>query len=238
MGGMGLGMDPVYWMMLLPCIVFAGIASLMVKTTFGKFSKVRSSLRYTGAQAAKRMLERNGVTDVKIEEVQGFLTDHYDPSCKTLRLSPDVYAGDSLSSIGVACHEAGHALQHANGYAPLKMRSAMVPVTNIASRFSIWVILAGIALQLKPLLLVGCALFGVAFLFSVVTLPVEWNASARAKVKMVEAGVVSQDEAADAGKVLNAAFLTYVAAAMSSLMTLLYYLMRSGLLNGGRGSRD
>jgi len=226
--------DPLYIMMLLPGLLLAGVASLMVKVTFGKYSKVRSYSGMTGAQAAERMLRSNGIFDVAVEQTHGFLSDHYDPSKKVLRLSPDVYASNSLSAIGVACHEAGHALQHAAAYAPLMLRSALVPVTQFSSNFAIWVFFAGLLFKAQPLLYAGCILFAAAFVFALVTLPVEWDASARAKQHMVLSGIVSPGQERDAGRVLNAAFLTYLAAAISSLMTLLYYLMRAGIIGGGR----
>lgn len=224
--------DPLYLIMLLPGLVLAGVASLLVKTTFSRYSKVRSYSGFTGAQAAERMMRSNGIFDVKVEETQGFLSDHYDPSKKVLRLSPGVYESTSLAAVGVACHEAGHALQHASQYAPLALRTVLVPVTNFSSMFAFYVVAAGF--MFRPLLYVGCALFAVAFLFALVTLPVEWDASSRAKRHLVMAGIVSPDQERDAGRVLNAAFLTYLAAAVSSLMTLLYYLLRAGVIGGGR----
>ena len=224
--------DPLYLVFLLPGLILAGIASLLVKTTFNRYSKVRAYSGLTGAQAAERMMRSNGIFDVKVEETQGFLSDHYDPAHKVLRLSPGVYESNSLSAIGVACHEAGHALQHANQYVPLVVRTVLVPVTNFSSMFAFYVVAAGF--MFRPLLYVGCALFAVAFLFALVTLPVEWDATARAKQHMVTSGIVSPDQENAAGSVLNAAFLTYLAAAVSSLMTLLYYLLRAGIIGGGR----
>ena len=224
--------DPLYLLMLLPGLVLAGIASLLVKTTFSRYSQVRAYSGYTGAQAAERMMRSNGIYDVTVEETQGFLSDHYDPSKKVLRLSPGVYESNSLAAVGVACHEAGHAMQHASQYAPLVLRTVLVPVTNFSSMFAFYVVAAGF--MFRPLLYVGCALFAVAFIFALVTLPVEWDASSRAKRHLVMAGIVSPDQERDAGRVLNAAFLTYLAAAVSSLMTLLYYLLRAGIIGGGR----
>lgn len=215
---------------MVPTLILAGLASLMVKVTFNRYSKVRCYSGLTGAQAAERMLRSNGIFDVTVEETSGFLSDHYDPSKKVLRLSPDVYQSNSLSAVGIACHEAGHAMQHASQYVPLVLRTALVPVTNISSMFAFYVVAAGF--MFRPLLYVGCALFAVAFLFSLVTLPVEWDASARAKQHLVSSGIVSPGQEADAGRVLNAAFLTYVAGAVGSLLTLLYYLMRSGIIGG------
>ncbi len=233
-----MGIDPLYWMMMLPALLLSIVASLMTKGTFSKYAKVRAYSGLTGAQAAERMLRSHGVYDVTIEQTQGFLSDHYDPTRKVLRLSPDVYAAQSLSAVGVACHEAGHAVQHAESYGPLALRSALVPIASFGSSASYWIIFAGFLLQGSPLgmglVKVGIALFGAAVLFSLVTLPVEWNASARAKAHIVTAGIVAPGQERQAGAVLNAAFLTYLAAAVSSLMTLLYYLLRSGLLGGRR----
>ncbi|MBL8027127.1 MAG: zinc metallopeptidase, partial [Fibrobacteres bacterium] len=164
----------------------------------------------------------------------GTLSDHYDPSSKTLRLSSDVYRKSSLSAIGVACHEAGHALQHAENYTWLSLRSSLVPVTNIGSTFSYIVITLGFILQSQNFILLGAVLFSAAVLFSIITLPVEYDATRRAKALMLDAGVVTAEETEGAGAVLNAAFLTYVAAAVSSLLTLAYYLLRSGIF----GRRD
>lgn len=218
---------------MLPALILAGIASMMVKITFSRYSKVRCYSGMTGSQAAERMLRSNGIFDVRVEETRGFLSDHYDPAGKVLRLSPDVYRSDSLAAVGVACHEAGHAMQHASQYVPLVLRTALVPVTNISSMFAFYVVAAGF--MFRPLLLVGCAMFAMAFLFSVVTLPVEWDASARAKQHLIASGIVSPMQEAAAGKVLNAAFLTYLAGAVGSLLTLLYYLARAGVIGGGRG---
>ncbi len=227
-----VGLDPLYWVMLLPALGLAGYASYLTNATFKKYREYGASSQMTGAQAAQRLLQDAGIRDVSIEEVGGFLSDHYDPSAKALRLSPDVYNSQSLSAIGVACHEAGHALQHAEGYQWLQMRSSLVPVVGFASNASYFVLLAGMFMGFPSLMAVGILLFSASVLFSLVTLPVEWDASARAKKLMVQAGIVSDREAVAAGKVLNAAFLTYVASAVSSLLTLVYYLIRSGFLGG------
>ncbi len=226
--------DPLYFIMLLPALILAGAATVLTKTTFSRYARVQASSGMTGAEAAARMLERQGVADVRIERVQGFLSDHYDPRTRVLRLSPAVYDTPSLSAIGVACHEAGHALQHASRYAPLRLRSALVPAAQFGTQASYVVFVAGLLLQSSTLLWLAILLFGAAFLFALVTLPVEWDASARAKRFMVASGIVAPREQGAAGKVLNAAFLTYVAAAVSSLLTLLYFLVRSGLLGGRR----
>ena len=218
--------DPLYIMLALPAFLLSMLASCMVKSTFAKYSNVPSSTGFTGAQAAEAMLRANGVFNVTIERTQGFLSDHYDPTCRTLRLSDAVYSSHSLSAIGVACHEAGHALQHADNYAMLGLRSALVPVANFGSTFSYIVLVLGIIFNAPLLVNFGLILFGAAVLFSIVTLPVEWDASARAKVAMVNAGLLQPYERDRAGSVLNAAFLTYVAAAVSAIMTLLYYIIR------------
>ena len=225
--------DPVYILFALPGLVLSLWASFYTKSSFAKYARVPSARGFTGAAAARELLDRNGVRDVRIEPVQGRLTDHYDPRTRTLRLSQGVYQSTSLSAVGVACHEAGHALQHAQNYAFLGLRSALVPMTGLGSNVSYGFIIVGFLFRSQSLILAGALLFSIAVLFSIVTLPVEWNASARAKRAMVHAGILSPSEERGAGRVLNAAFLTYVAAAVSSLMILLYYLMRAGVLGGG-----
>jgi len=224
--------DPLYLLFALPGLVLALYASFKTKSTFKRYSQIRAQSGVSGAQAARRLLSFAGVDNVDIEQVSGFLSDHYDPTSKKLRLSPDVYQSASLSSIGVACHEAGHAIQHARGYAPLHLRTAMVPATSVSSWLSYIVIILGFLLGSQQFILLGAIIFSAAVLFSIVTLPVEWDASRRAKLLMVEAGIVPRTEAKDAGRVLNAAFLTYAAAAISSLLTLLYYLFRAGVFGG------
>lgn len=231
---MMFGIDPLYWMMITPALLFSIFASIYTKVRFSKYSKVGSRSGITGAEAAARLLQKEGVTGVQIEEVDGFLSDHYDPMSRKLRLSPEVYRSDSLASIGVACHEAGHAIQHAHHYAPLLLRSVLVPAAQVGSWGSYIILMIGFVFGALGLIKIGIALFSAVVAFSIITLPVEWNASARAKRLMVSAGVVTYDEASDAGKVLNAAFMTYLAAALSSLLTLLYYLYRAGLIGGRR----
>jgi len=216
-----------YLIWMIPAFVLAGLATFITRTTFKRYSKIRASSGVTGAQAAQRLLQSQGISDVAIEPVQGFLSDHYDPSSRTLRLSPDVYQSNSLAAIGVACHEAGHALQHAEGYGPLALRSTLVPATQIGSHAAYFIIMAGFFLSSPKLFAIGAIVFSVVVLFSLVTLPVEWDATARAKRFMTTAGIVTSQEQVDAGKVLNAAFMTYVAAAISAIMTLLYYILRA-----------
>lgn len=226
--------DPVYLLFIAPGLILACLASAMTHSAFQRFSRVRASSGLTGAQAAERMLHSVGLYDVRIEETQGFLSDHYDPSCRTLRLSPSVYGNCSLAAVGVACHEAGHAVQDAVRYPALGMRTALVPVVQFCPPVSYIVIFLGFLLQSQGMILFGCILFSAAVVFSIVTLPVEWDASARAKKLMLSCGIVSTSEREYAAEVLNAAFMTYVAAAVSSLLTLLYYLFRAGLLGGRR----
>lgn len=221
--------DPMYLLFALPGFILALIASFYTKSTFNKYSRVASASGISGAQAARKILLYAGVDDVQVEITDGFLSDHYDPTHKTLRLSSDVFNSNSLSAIGVACHEAGHAIQHANSYLPLTLRSALVPLTNISSSLSYFIIIGGFLFQSQNLILLGAILFSAAVVFSIVTLPVEWDASARAKRLMVTAGIVNSREAEAAKAVLNAAFMTYVAAAVSALLTLLYYLLRAGI---------
>ena len=224
--------DPMYFVFLAPGLALSLYATWKTKSTFSKYSKIGSQKRMTGAQAAALMLQKNGIDGVKIEPTNGWLSDHYDPRKKVLRLSNDVYSSHSLSAIGVACHEAGHAMQDANGYAMLNLRSALVPVTNFSSIFSYIVMIGGFLLQFRGLILVGVCLFSVGVVFTLVTLPVEWDASRRAKIAIDEVGMLSPEESRHASKVLNAAFLTYLAAAITSLLTLLYYLFRLGILGG------
>ncbi len=226
--------DIKYLLFVGPGMLLALIATIKVKMTFSQYSQVASRLGATGAEAARRLLDLQGLRDVAIEPIEGMLSDHYDPTTRTLRLSPQVYGSNSLAAIGVACHEAGHALQHATGYAWLGMRTALVPATQFGSFGSYIFFLIGMFFHSPQLILAGALLFAVVVAFSIVTLPVEWDASARARRLMVSAGIVSQQEQEDAGRVLNAAFLTYLASAVTSLLTLLYYLYRAGLLGGRR----
>lgn len=216
--------DPMYIRFALPGLILAIVASVLVKSTFARYSRVRARSGLTGAQAARKLLDSQGLNQVGIERAGGFLSDHYDPTHAVLRLSRDVHDSPSLAAIGVACHEAGHALQHAKRYAPLGLRTHLVPVTQLGSRLAFPVILFGAFFRAPALINLGILLFLGAVIFTLVTLPVEWDASARAKRLMVSSGVVLPEESAAAGSVLNAAFLTYVAAAVSSILTLLYYL--------------
>ncbi len=225
--------DPLYLLFAAPGLLLSLWASYRVRTAFDHYSKVGTMRGMSGAEAARHLLDDAGLTDVEIVETDGYLSDHYDPVSRHLALSRDVFFGRSVASVGVATHEAGHALQHAHGYAPLWLRSALVPAAGIGS--SIGYIVMGVGLFLHPLVVVlGAAIFSLVLLFQIVTLPVEFDASARAKRLVVEAGIIQEEERVGIDRVLNAAALTYVAAAISSLSVLLYYLFRAGLLNGSR----
>ena len=226
--------DPMYFLFIGPGLLLSLWASFRVKSAFKKYSKVRSARGLTGAEAAAEMLRSAGIGDVKIVRSQGMLSDHYNPLNKTLALSESVYASNSIAAIGVATHEAGHAIQHASNYAPLWVRSLLVPTANIGSSMGYMVMFLGLIFASTNMVLVGAVLFSAVLLFQIVTLPVEFNASARAKVLVVEYGIITDQERAGVDRVLNAAAMTYVAAAISTLLTLLYFLMRSGLLGGRR----
>lgn len=222
--------DPLYFVFLLPGLLLSLWASARTKSAFNKWGKVRAAM--SGARAARKMLDQAGLYNVKIERAHGFLSDHYDPRARCLRLSPDVHDRASIAAVGVACHEAGHAIQHAREYAPLQMRTALVPLAGIGSNLSWIVITAGIFLALTDLVYLGILLFSATVIFQLVTLPVEFDASKRAKELVVDFGILMPHERVGVDKVLNAAAWTYVAAAVSSIFTLLYFLLRAGLLGG------
>lgn len=224
--------DPMYLLFILPGLALSLWASFRTKSAFNKYSKVRSMNGYTGAQAARMLLDRAGLQDVKIGRSHGILSDHYNPITKSLALSEPVYDSPSLAAIGVATHEAGHAIQHAEHYKPLWLRSLLVPTANIGSSIGYFVMLMGLMFASQGMVLIGAVLFGMVLLFQIVTLPVEFDASARAKQLIVAQGIISPTEREGVDRVLNAAALTYVAAAVSTLLTLLYFLLRAGLLGG------
>jgi hypothetical protein len=226
--------DPMYLLFLAPGLALSLWASFRVKRAFNKYSQVRSARGMTGAEAAQEMLDRAGIADVKIVATHGILSDHYNPLNKTLALSEPVYNSNSIAAIGVATHEAGHAIQHARNYAPLWVRSMLVPTANIGSSVGYIVMALGLGFASANMVLAGAVLFSAVLLFQIVTLPVEFDASSRAKVLVVEHGIISAQEREGVDRVLNAAALTYVAAAISTLLTLLYFLMRAGLLGGRR----
>ena len=219
---------------MLPALALSLWASFMTRSAFKKYSRVRAATGLTGAQAALRMLQSAGIEDVEIVRVAGKLSDHYNPLTKKLALSEPVYDQPSVAAIGVACHEAGHAIQHAEKYAPLWLRSVLVPTANIGSSIGYMVMLFGLILSSTNMVLIGAVLFSMVLLFQIVTLPVEFDASARAKKLAFANGIVLDSERQGMAKVLNAAAMTYIAAAVSTLLTLLYFLMRSGLLGGRR----
>ncbi|NLB40773.1 MAG: zinc metallopeptidase [Clostridiales bacterium] len=224
--------DPTY-LLLIPAILLSLYAQTKVQSTFNKYMRVPARSGITGAQAARELLRQNQVYDVKVEQVSGRLSDHYDPRSKTLRLSPEVYGNHSLASLGVAAHEVGHAFQHASEYAPLKLRSAIVPVANIGSSLAMPLLILGLILSIPSLVQIGIIAFSAAVLFQLITLPVEFNASNRAIAALESGGMIQRDEAGPTRKVLNAAALTYVAATLMSVLQLLRLI----LISGGRRNR-
>ena len=233
------GFDWTYIVLVLPCILLSLWASANVNSTFKKYSTQYSSRRLTGAEAAQRVLSANGVRGVRIERVAGNLTDHFDPKTNVIRLSDSVYSNTSTAAIGVACHEAGHAVQYAENYAPIKLRAAIIPLTNLGSRLAMPLILAGILLSAfgyfsDTLVYLGIACFGFSLVFQIVTLPVEFNASRRAMAAIESSNLLTEEEQRGARKTLSAAAMTYVAATAVALAQLLRLI----LLFGGRRRRD
>lgn len=212
----------LYFLFVIPPFLLGLYAQWKVKSSFASMSEIPA--RLSGAEAARRMLDASGLRDVGIEPIEGHLSDHYDPRAKVLRLSPDVYNGHNMAALGVACHEAGHAYQDAEQYAPLVIRNMAVPAANFGSGAGIWMLIGGIFFGVPALAWVGVALFAAVVFFQVVNLPVEFNASARARQHLVAAGVIAERDEPYVAKVLNAAALTYVAATLQAVMTLLYYL--------------
>lgn len=217
--------DPYYWMILVPAMLIALLAQINVSSTFNRYSKVASRRGLTGAQAAEAVLRAHGVTGVRVERVSGHLTDHYDPRTNVIRLSDSVYGSSSIASVGVAAHEAGHAVQYAVGYGPIKVRSAMIPLCNIGSQLSIVLILIGLLMYSQTLFGLGVILFSVAVAGQLVTLPVEFNASRRAIQTLDSAHLLEDEELRGARKVLGAAAMTYVAALLVSLAQLLRFVL-------------
>ncbi|HVS62789.1 MAG TPA: zinc metallopeptidase [Thermoanaerobaculia bacterium] len=236
--------DPLWLLFITPALLLSLWASFRTRSAFKKYSKVAAASGLSGAQAAQRLLSSAGISDVDIVATRGTLSDHYNPATKKLALSEPVYGQRSIAAIGVACHEAGHAIQHARGYKPLWLRSALVPLAGIGSQLGYIVMFVGLMMMFyaggsspttaQTVVLVGAVLFSATLLFQIVTLPVEFDASSRAKRLAVEQGIVLPQERQGMDRVLNAAALTYVAAAISTLMTLLYFLFRAGLLGGRR----
>lgn len=235
----GYGFDWTYLFILIPCLLLSMWASANVNSTFKKYSGQFSSRRITGAQAAQRVLSANGVTGVRIERVSGNLTDHYDPKTNVIRLSDQVYDNTSTAAIGVACHEAGHAVQYAHSYFPIKVRAAIIPLTNIGSKLAMPLILLGILLSAfanasTVLIDIGILAFSLSLVFQLVTLPVEYNASRRALAAIQDGNILTDQELKGAKKTLSAAALTYVAATIVAFAQLLRLI----LLFGGRRRRD
>lgn len=232
--------DPLYLVVMGVGLVLSLWASAKTKSAFAKYSHVAARSGLTGAQVAQRILADHGVSGVRIEPVAGGLTDHYDPRSRTLRLSEPVYGSRSLSALGVAAHEVGHAIQHARGYAALQFRSRWVPVASTGSGLSMIVLMIALfmggaaTVMGNRLAILGVVLFATTTVFTLITLPVEFDASRRALQTLQKGGYMSQDELAGTRKVLDAAALTYVAAAVTSILTLLYWMMRLGLLGGRR----
>lgn len=220
--------DTYGMLFMLPFLIFAMFCSFNVNSTFKKYSSVTSSRRITGAQAAEQLLQQNGVYDVCIKQIGGKLTDHYDPRTKVISLSAEVYNSTSVAAIGVACHEAGHAVQHATDYAPLKLRNAIIPITNIGSRFGIYGVFLGFVLNFDWMVTLSLFLFFFTVLFQLFTLPTELNASQRALQTLESAGMLYGDELTGAKKVLRAAAMTYVAALATAIAQFLrIFLMAS-----------
>lgn len=220
--------DPLYLLLTLPAFALSAWAQWKVKSTFTKFQHVGVTSRMSGAEAAAAVLRMSGVPGLKIERHQGFLSDHYDPTSRTLRLSPDVYDGASVSAVAVAAHEAGHALQHAANYGPLTLRSKLVPVVQLGSAAWGLIFVAGLLINVTGLMWLGIIAFSAIVLFQLVTLPTEFDASSRARSVLLASGIVtSKAEEDGVAKVLNAAAMTYVAALVASLMQLLYMILRA-----------
>lgn len=235
--------DPMYLLFLLPGLALAAWAQWRVSNAFATASRIRPRSGYSGAEAAHLILEAHGIDRVAIRGTRGHLSDHYDPSAKILRLSPDVGAVSSLAAVGIAAHEAGHAIQHARGYPLLVIRNALVPLANIGSQASWILMIIGFLLAsaeaytlARTLVYLGIGAFSLSVIFQLVNLPVEFDASRRARQALLDTGLVTLEEDSSVAKVLNAAALTYVAATLTSMLTLLYFLFRSGLL--GRRSDD
>ena len=219
----------MYWdqtiIILIPALIFSLIAQLMVKGTFSKYSGVRNSRGYTGADAARAILDRNGLSYIRIEHINGELTDHYDPGANVIRLSDSVYNNDSVAAVGVAAHEAGHAVQYAEGYGPIKVRSAIIPITQFGSNLSTPLVILGIIFSSNVLITAGILLFCTVVLFQAITLPVEFNASGRALKVLREEHFLDDDEMKGAKSVLTAAARTFVAAMFSALASLARLLL-------------
>ena len=226
--------DTIYWIVLIPVLILSVYAQIKVSSTFNRYGKVANRRRVTGAQAAYEVLRANGVSGVDIRPCSGSLTDHYDPRDNTIYLSQTVYNAATVAAVGVAAHEAGHAVQYAQAYGPIQVRSAIIPVTQFGSKFAFIALMLGLVLYSQPVFALGIALFGLTALFQLVTLPVEFNASARALRTIDGAFLLDEEERRGAKRVLTAAALTYVAALLMSLVQLLRYLLIFASRGGNR----
>lgn len=222
--------DPLYLVILGIGFVLSMGAQFWVKSAVSKWSQVPIGRGMTGREVAEAILRARRIKGVRVEPVDGFLSDHYDPRTRTLRLSPEIYNGRSVSAAGIAAHEVGHAIQHQDGYMPMKLRQRMVPAANIGTSLGVWVMIGGIFIGVMELAVLGVLLFGAAVAFTLVTLPVEFDASSRAKKVLIGQGIVTGEEARGVSQILNAAAATYVAAAVASVLQLLYWAYRAGLL--------
>jgi Zn-dependent membrane protease YugP len=222
--------DPTF-ILLIPVLILAFYAQAKVKGNYKKFLQVQSSVNMTGNEVARAILDRNGLSHVQVQPIEGFLTDHYDPRINEVRLSKEVFYGNSVSSVAIAAHECGHALQHATGYSPLLIRASILPVANLGSWLAFPMFIAGLIFSMTPLMDIGIVLFAAALVFHVVTLPVEYNASRRAFEQLDDRVIINPEEMKGARKVLNAAAMTYVAATLMALMNLLRLILL-------RSSRD
>ena len=230
----GYFIDYWYIVLVVPAMILAAWAQFRVKSTFNKYSKVPNSRRVTGAYAAQAILSYYGITNVRIERVNGTLTDHFDPKTNVIRLSDGVYDSTSVAAIGVACHEAGHAAQHAEGYAPIRIRNSILPVCNIGSKLGIPLALIGLFMGAEPIIYVGIALYAGIFIFHLATLPVEFNASRRAISVIDATDLLYDDEIGGAKKVLSAAAMTYVASMLVALANVLRFALRILAMNSRR----
>ena len=222
------GIDIYYIILVIPALLLSGWAQAKVKSTFNRYSKERTHSGMTGYEAARRILAANGLYHVNVERVHGNLTDHYDPKTNVIRLSDSVFGSNSVAAVGVAAHEAGHAVQYAQNYAPIKLRTAIIPVTNLGSTLSVPLVLVGFLMGMQPLVNLGLILFATVALFQLVTLPVEFNASRRAVEALELGGTMADDEVRGVKKVLSAAAMTYVAALAVSVANLLRLVLRFG----------
>lgn len=232
--------DPVYLLFVfLPLLVLSGLASLLVRAAYARYSRIPNAHGITGAEAAQIILHKAGIHDVRIEPSQGWLSDHYSPRERVLRLSPDNYAGHSIAAVGIAAHEAGHAIQHARSYAPLVLRNLAVPVASLGSSLGYIVIVIGLMMStgggspINLMTLIGLGLIGSIAVFQLVNLPVEFDASRRALEVLPQTGILTVEETRGARKVLGAAAMTYVAATIAAIVELLYWMWRLGILRGG-----